>query len=197
MVALSLVLGVAIFLSFYRFFSGALPEYAVNIAAAFLGAVITIIVTAVLLQAQSSAELNKEKSLGVFNAKVAMYTDFLDFLNRITADGEIDDEELREFRAWAFRLSLVAGSIATNTINLFVAQVMVARQCSLDRLSDDSRIAWQEWFEETYPGIEEHEWYTIGDIVMSLRYDLQVDESSDDEELQASRDMIEDMLEAI
>jgi len=201
LVALALVLGVAIFLFFSRFFSRALPDYAVNIAAAFLGSVITIIVTAVLLQAQSASELSKEKSIGVFNSKVQMYSDFLEFLNQITIDGEIDDEELLRFRSWAFRMSLVAGFIATRVINLFVMQLVVARHYRWSCTTEENREKWLGWFAETYPEAEVEfvdafplEWTTVGDLVMTLRADLGEVSASEDKEVENTRELIQDMI---
>jgi len=201
LVALALVLGVAIFLFFSSFFTDALPDYALNIAAAFLGSVITIIVTAVLLQAQSASELNKEKSIGVFNSKVQMYGDFLEFLNRITIDGEIDDKELLEFRSWAFRLSLVAGSVATMMISLFVMQLVVARHYRWSCVTEENRERWLEWYSEAYPGVTVEivegfnlEWTTVGDVVMMLRADLGEEGASEDQEVETTRDLIQDMI---
>ncbi len=201
LVALALMLGVAIFLFFYRFFSAALPDYALNIAAAFLGSVITIIVTAVLLQAQSTSELNKEKSVGVFNHKVQLYGEFLDFLNKITIDGEIDDKELLEFRSWAFRLSLVAGSVATTMISLFVMQLVVARHYRWSCVTEENRKQWLDWYSKTYPGVQVEivdginlDWTSVGDLVMMLRADLGEESASEDKEVESTRDLIQDMI---
>ena len=177
-VALSFVMGAAIYLAFDKFFTSDTPSYAVNISAAFLGAVITIIITAVLLNAQSLSELGKEKSIGVFNAKLALYSEFLDLINRVTRDGDIDSDELIELRGWALKLSLVSGSNATEAISSFIDQTLHFRGFRWASLDEAQKTKWFEWYkaingnEPIVDDDDNYSYYTVGKIIMELKIDL-------------------------
>lgn len=101
LIGLCLGLSIAVFL-FFKAFSQAPVNafkdnsYTTEIMAAFLGTVFTIIITAILLRTQSVMEESKEKSVGIFQAKLDMYKNFMDFLNSIIDDSIIDDKELKE-----------------------------------------------------------------------------------------------------
>jgi hypothetical protein len=187
-VGLALVMGVSIYLAFDRFFTPNIPSYAMNIAAAFLGTVITIIITAVLLNAQSLSELGKEKSIGIFNAKLKIYGEFLKFLNEITKDGTIDDSEMLQLRGWALRMALVTGASASSTLGYFIDQTLVVKGFIWAALNDDQRESWFEWHRRTFDGdeavIDEYDnysFYSIGQIVMELKLDLGEEDVSNDE----------------
>ena len=177
-VVLAFIIGVTIYLSFDKLFSENLPNYAVNISAAFLGAVITIIITAVLLNAQSLSELGKEKSLGVFNAKLALYSEFLVFVNSITKDGNIDPDEMVELRGWALKMSLISGADASSTIGHFIDQTINIQGFRWSTLDDSQQKKWHEWHNRTFgvePDIDEYDndsFFSVGRIIMELKMDL-------------------------
>ncbi len=61
-----------------------------EIAAVFLGTIVSAIVTVLLLRGQTDIEENKEISLHIFEKKQEVYFDYIETLERITQDGRIN-----------------------------------------------------------------------------------------------------------
>lgn len=200
LVGLALVMGIGIFLSFDRLFSDATPSYAVNIAAAFLGTVITIVITAILLNAQSMSELGKEKSVGVFRAKLAMYTEFLEFLNNVVRDGGIDEAELKEIRGWALKMSLVCGAHPAQTIAAFIDQTMSIGGFRWGGLDETQKKKWFDWYARYYGGEPDIidgmnvSFISIGRIIAALKIDLGEENVSSNDEAFGNFDAIDEIM---
>lgn len=147
-----------------------------------------------MLNAQSLSELGKEKSVGVFNAKLNMYVSFLDVLNNIIADNIISKDEIRELRKWALRMSLVSGGNATSIIGSFIEQTINFKAFRWIDLNQSERKSWIKWYSdhfETSPQINNpndnvnYDFYTIGKIIAELKTDLgEIDISNRDETIQ-------------
>jgi len=202
-ILIAILMGAAIYLTFEKFFAEGIPNYAVNISAAFLGAVITIIITAVLLNAQSLSELGKEKSVGVFNAKLALYSEFLDFINKITRDGLIDENEIVDLRGWALKLSLVSSSAATNTVCNFIDQSARFRYLSWEQMSQSQQGEWTTWYSALVgeePEIGESgnlSFLTVGRVIMELKIDLGEEHISGFDDAAENSFVIDEMMARI
>jgi len=174
------MLSVSIFIFFKTFDTASFPDYAKELAAGFLGAVITVIITAVLLQAQSLSELRKEKSVGVFQAKLACYTEFIDFLNGIVDDGIMDSRESVQFRQQAMRLSLVCGYNVASKLEDFFEQSLRFRKFSYYELSESEKTEFSDWISNSRGRDCEYDeedgdcydFTTIGTIINVLKIDL-------------------------
>lgn len=202
--ALALSMGVTIYLTFDKFFTGAVPEFAKNIAAGFFGAVITMVITAVLLNSQSLSELGKEKSVGIFNAKLKMFTEFLDFINLIIADDVITEKEIKRLKQWALKLSLITGSNTTSTVTVFIQQTLELGNFRWDLMERKERKQWKEWYDNQgfvagqWDGDlddEENEAFvSIGALVHGLKIDLGEEDVSDIEKASDNWYLIDELL---
>lgn len=172
---LLLVMGVGVFLFFKGFFEFAKSNFAVEIMAAVLGTVMITIITTLLLSSQTSAEERKEKSLGVFQHKLDIYTKFLDFLYDIIQDGKLDAPEVKELTKWTTRVSLIAGERAMKKVSLFTQQCILLRKFRYQDLTEEEIARWREWFKEETkeePGEDNLAFISVGDVVAHLRQDL-------------------------
>jgi hypothetical protein len=107
--ALSILLIVLSYL-FFRYlydFSDGLP-FSQEIILAFVGAIITILITAVLLNKQTEVELRKEESIKYLDLKSEIYMDLLDHLKAIMLAGEASDADIISLKFLNHKLALVA-----------------------------------------------------------------------------------------
>jgi len=204
LIGLCLGLSIAVFL-FFKAFSQAPVNafkdnsYTTEIMAAFLGTVFTIIITAILLRTQSVMEESKEKSVGIFQAKLDMYKNFMDFLNSIIDDSIIDDKELKELEKWVLKLSLVANDEVTFNLVEFVDQTIRFRKLFVDELSESDKEQYirvhKEKYDEVISDIDIAEnFITVGAIVGLLKKDLGEKIITDRKTLQATWVCIDDLL---
>ncbi len=95
---------------FFRYlydFSDGLP-FSQEIILAFVGAIITILITAVLLNKQTEVELRKEESIKYLDLKSDIYMDLLDHLKAIIQAGEASDADIISLKFLNHKLALVA-----------------------------------------------------------------------------------------
>lgn len=183
----ALIFSVSIFIFFKSFYTTTLTDYTKEIIAGFLGAVITVVVTAVLLQAQSLSELRKEKSVGVFQAKLVCYTDFIDFLNGIVDDGIMDETETKTFRKWAMKLMLICGEDVSAHLDNFFAQTLTFKKFYWESLSREERDFFVSWYlkhcgEETCIDSDGEcdGFIDVGSLIRELKVDLGEENVSDE-----------------
>lgn len=170
-----IIISFCVFIFFKAFFKVVSSDYASEILAGFLGAIITIIITWILLQAQSASEENKEKSLGIFQAKLKIYSDFLEYLNKVISDKKIDEEEVKCLKEWALKISLISTSNTTECFVSFIKQAILFKKFRYEDLTDAQKKKWTDFYKKEYnvKKIEEGEGFvTVGDIVSTLRKDL-------------------------
>jgi hypothetical protein len=75
----------------------------VAIISAFLGVIITIAVTRILLEQQSETESKKDKDIKIYEHKIQVYSDFTAQLWGMIDDGKITDDELEKLRSMCFQ----------------------------------------------------------------------------------------------
>ncbi len=95
---------------FFRYtydFTDTLP-YSQEIILAFVGAIITILITAVLLNKQTEVELKKEESIKYLDLKSEIYMDLLDHLKGIMLAGEASESDIITLKFLNHKLALVA-----------------------------------------------------------------------------------------
>ncbi len=199
---LALILSVAFFLFFRSQWVGDLSPFSRELAAGFMGAVITVVITSVLLSAQSMSEVRKEKSVGVFQSKLKYYSDFLIFLNEIVADDVIDKGEVKKLKEWALKLALISGTDVTECLVDFIEQSLVVQKFCFEDLSEEEKERWSSWFEKKRgwkPKPSSHDGYcdefvSIGTVVCNLKVDLGEDYLSSDNQAIKSAVMVDEML---
>jgi flagellar motor component MotA len=75
-----------------------LDELPLNFMSAFLGAIVTAVLTLILLSGQSSAEEIKERNVIVFNKKTVIFEDFINRLYKILQEQRINGYTYREIK---------------------------------------------------------------------------------------------------
>ncbi len=106
---LSIILIVLSYL-FFRYaydFSDDLP-FSQEVILAFVGAIITILITAVLLNKQTEVELKKEESIKYLDLKSEIYMDLLEHLQSVFMAGEAGEDDIIILKFLNHKLALVA-----------------------------------------------------------------------------------------
>ena len=119
--ALSIVLIVLSYL-FFRYaydFADGWP-FSQEIILAFVGAIITILITAVLLNKQTEVELKKEESIKYLELKSSIYMDLLDHLQKIFLAGEATEADIITLKFLNHKLALVADPVVLMQFEQFI-----------------------------------------------------------------------------
>lgn len=77
-------------LVFNLVYQGQLPKIVEEINNASIGAILTAVITVFLLSQQSKTEEEKDKNATVFSQKMDVYSQFIDLLEKIVEDGQLD-----------------------------------------------------------------------------------------------------------
>jgi hypothetical protein len=83
-----------LFVLFRLFLDTASTNYASEIAAAFMGALVTVVITMILLNRQSEAETLKERNVELLKQKITVYGTLIDRLESIMRKGEVEPPRL-------------------------------------------------------------------------------------------------------
>ena len=115
LVILILLMGLGVFLFFKSFFDSSPSNLAIEILAALLGSIITVMITMLLIrqqgtfeQAQETAAANKTK---IFEKKLELFRDFISHYVKCAVDGRLEARELAELEERALTISLLTNRI--------------------------------------------------------------------------------------
>ena len=115
LVFLILLMGLGVFLFFKSFFDSSPSNLAIEILAALLGSIITVMITMLLIrqqgtfeQAQETASTNKTK---IFEKKLELFRDFISHYVKCALDGRLEVHELAELEERALTISLLTNKI--------------------------------------------------------------------------------------
>ena len=144
-------------------FSEDISNLTIEILAAVVGVVLVIVSVAVTIHFQVSAETEREFKVELFRTKVKNYEEFIRHLVRTDDDEIIGEEELEHIRNLGAQLSLFASSALVSEVSRFVEKVRVERSLAL---SDDA---------------DAGDSGTFRSVIMHMRRDLAVDDSTDPE----------------
>lgn len=110
LVLLTLVLAIAVFVFFKSFFDSGPNGFTVEILAALLGCIMTVIITMMLIrrqgsieQARDAAAVNKTR---IFEKKLDLFREFISAYVRSAFDSELEMEELEKLEELALTISL-------------------------------------------------------------------------------------------
>jgi hypothetical protein len=192
---------VAVFLFFRAFSLQDFPPFAKEILAALLGSVLTVTITAVLLRYQTASELDRDKSVAVFQEKLKMYEGFCVTLSEMTQNGSLGAETEHELRLWAMRLSLVSGQEVSKAIDHFFMQTHRYRSFYFDVLSDAQRqdlVTWHREFYGTGRGARDRDpaqcFMSIGSLIAHLKHDLGEFEVSSLQDVASAKHAVDDII---
>jgi hypothetical protein len=82
-------------------------ELPINFIAAFLEAVVTAVITVVLLSGQSAAEEVKERNVKVFEKKSQIFQDYIDTVWKIWEDANVSKEEYLELTTIYYKTLMI------------------------------------------------------------------------------------------
>lgn len=77
-------------------------EYGPNLIVGFIGALISAVITLMLLRDQTKTEETKERNKELYNAKLKVYSDFVSSMYEALSDNQITEEEMRDLRTKLF-----------------------------------------------------------------------------------------------
>jgi hypothetical protein len=110
LVLLTLLLAVAVFVFFKSFFDSAPNGFTVEILAAVLGCIMTVIITMMLIRRQGSIEQAREAAAvnktRIFEKKLELFREFISAYVRSAFNGELDCGELGRLEELALTISL-------------------------------------------------------------------------------------------
>lgn len=96
-------------------------EVGPNLITAFVGVVISALVTLVLLKGQTKDEEEKERNLNLYKAKLKVYSDYVSEMYAALSDNHVTSEELTDLRTKLFSsIGFYAGENALVDINKLI-----------------------------------------------------------------------------
>ena len=117
LITIVLVLG---YLVLRIIFNGDTPAITFELFAAILGFTLTSLVTFLLLNKQTDAELRKEESIQFLNLKMSVYQELLKQLHDVISKRKIKKEDITELRLLNQQISFVASAEVLQAFNGFV-----------------------------------------------------------------------------
>ena len=88
-----------------------------------LGTIVTIAVTAALLNKQSEVELEKEQRVKIFDLKSELYFELINFIEEVIKKGEIDRHDLLSLEFLTHKISVIANPEVLKEYSGFVQTV--------------------------------------------------------------------------
>jgi len=88
-----------------------------------LGTIVTIAITAALLNKQSEVELEKEQRVKVFDLKSKLYFELIEFIEDLLKKGEISERDMTTLEFLTHKISIIANSTVLNSYNDFLIVV--------------------------------------------------------------------------
>lgn len=194
-----IAVAVSVFLFFRAFSLQDFPPFAKEVLAALLGSVLTVTITAVLLRYQTASEINRDKSVAVFQEKLKMYEGFCSALSKMAQNGTLSGDDEQTLRLWAMRLSLVSGEEVSKAVDHFFMQTHRYRTFYFDLLPDaqrDDLIAWHRTFyARSRPARDPAECFmTIGTLIAHLKHDLGEVEVSSLKDVASAQHAVDDIM---
>jgi len=199
LILIVIAFSISVFVFFKTFSVQDFPPYAKEILAALLGSVFTVTITAVLLRYQTASEMNRDKSVAVFQEKLKMYEGFCSLLSEIARDGRLKEDEEQALRLWAMRLSLVSGQEVSKAIDHFFMQAHRYRTLYFDLLSDTQRDNLLTWHREFYGRMRSVRepaqcFMSIGALIAHLKHDLGEVEVSSLKDVAEAKHAVDDIM---
>ena len=108
-------MGLGVFLFFKSFFETSPSNLAIEILAALLGSIITVMITMLLLRQQGTFEKAQETAAtnktAIFEKKLELFRDFISYYVKCATDGKMEIEELAALEERALTISLLTTNI--------------------------------------------------------------------------------------
>ena len=125
---LSMVLLLAVIIAGYlgfRYFYGISADYPFSqeLLLVFIGAVATVLITALLLNQQTELELKKEGQVLLLDQKNAIYSSLIEHIGDIVEKGAMSEAQLAELRVLNHKLAMIGGADVITQFREVLAQL--------------------------------------------------------------------------
>ncbi len=125
---LSMVLLLAVIIAGYlgfRYFYGISADYPFSqeLLLVFIGAVATVLITALLLNQQTELELKKEGQVLLLDQKSAIYSSLIEHIGGIVEKGAMSEAQLAELRVLNHKLAMIGGADVITQFREVLAQL--------------------------------------------------------------------------
>lgn len=165
---------------FHILFTISTTEFSKEFIAGCIGALITIVATAVLLKSQTNSEILKDQANASFQTKLEIYSEFIDHLNLAHKDNVLSREELNKTIDLSLRLALVCKPRILVDVTDYIFQLTAYNTAVYQRLTEENEKNWFEYVKvklrnaDYFDKNEDREMYfvTYGEIIQDLREDL-------------------------
>jgi len=117
-----------LFLRFSYFTSGKDP-FAQEIVLIVLGTLVTIAITAALLNKQSEVEIEKEQRVKIFDLRAKLYFELIEFVENILVKNTIDETDLLKLEFLTHKISIIASE---NVLHSYSGLIETIKETSLD-----------------------------------------------------------------
>lgn len=108
LLVLAILLAAASYLFFQVLLSGKASSFTSEISAAFLGSLLTIIITAIMLNKQSDVDMRKDRNSQMLEKKITIYKELMEKLGEILGSGNITKGNVVEIQMLNQRLAFIA-----------------------------------------------------------------------------------------
>jgi hypothetical protein len=120
------------------FYSQEINPYVQEVILIILGTIVTIFITAALLNKQSEVELEKEQRVKIFDKKAELYFELIDFIEDVIRKQKIDHKDLITLEFLTHKISIIANShVLIEYSNLVDCIKKTADDQSLSTLESD------------------------------------------------------------
>ena len=198
---LIVVVCISVFIFFRTFSVEDFPPFAKEIMAAMLGSVITVAITVLLLRYQTTSEVNRDKSIAIFQEKLRIYEGFSEFLCQLSQDGRVDDQGEQALRHWAMKLSLICGQEVSDAIDHFFMQTHRYKTVYYDLLPEAHRDDLLVWYQARTGARRPLDdptkcFMSLGALLAHLKHDLGEVEISNLKDVASARHAVDDIMPA-
>ena len=114
-----LVIGGYVFLRYAYHVADQFP-FSQEIVLVVLGTIVTIFITAILLNKQTEVELKKEENIKFIDLKTDIYIELIEHLEEIILDGNIDGRDKIKLRILAHKLAIVSSHEVLQQFEKFI-----------------------------------------------------------------------------
>ncbi len=116
---LSIILAVSAFFLFRILLSGKASQYTSEIAAAFVGSLLTAFITMMMLNKQSEMDMQKDRNAAILGNKLEVYGSLMESLRQMLCKGQITDEDVVTVQILNQRIAFIADEEVVATFQEF------------------------------------------------------------------------------
>ncbi len=161
-----------------------LPDDAVNIVVGLVGASLTFVLTAIVVNAKFKSSGKHDHAYILFEKRLEMYSAFLELvINGSESKEGIDTKSIKQL---TLRMSLICEEDLLQEIVFFLQKIMEFPELSWGKLDEKTKLRWYEKAESTFfdgykrPNLDNGEeterlYYALGDVILTMLVELEVD----------------------